>query len=109
MLSIFVLVVISAYAEGLAGRQPIERSLCFFYNLCGRSRSVTAFCRVFNQWAGLDGSRVIATCSDYHEDFEENYADEDEEDEDEDAEDESEEDKIMNLLNGAGLSKFKLK
>lgn len=92
ILSIFVLVVCSAYAEGftITERQPVERSLCFFYSLCGRSRSVTAFCRVFNQWAGLDGSRVRATCSDYHEDFDEDYEDEDEDDEDEDEDDEDE-------------------
>jgi hypothetical protein len=93
VLGILVLVVYSAYADGftITERQPVERSMCFFYSLCGRSRSVTAFCRVFNQWAGIDGSRVRAACSDYHEDFDEDYSDEDEdEDNEDDYEDEDE-------------------
>lgn len=67
--------VILAYTQG-DSHEALTRSLCFFHDLCGRSRSVTAFCRLMGHWNGLDGSRMKAACTDYY--------DEDEDDDDDD-------------------------
>lgn len=91
MLCIFLLVVIFAFAEGSSHRgdvAPIQRSLCFFHNLCGRNRSVSAFCQLLGHWNGLDGSRIKAACEgvDMGEDFEDAEEDYEEEHEDDDDE-----------------------
>lgn len=74
---VFLLVAILAYTKA-ESRETIERSLCFFHNLCGRSRSVTAFCRLMGNWNNLDGERMKEVCGDA-EDY-----DKDDEDDDDD-------------------------
>lgn len=88
LLCVFLLVVVAASTEA-SPHPTVERSLCFFHDLCtARHRSVSAFCRLMGQWNGLDGSRMETVCGDYSEDDEDE--EEDEEDEEEDEEDEEE-------------------
>lgn len=90
LVCVFLLVATMAYTTEAGPLEPLERSLCFFHDLCGRSNSVTAFCRLMGHWNGLDGSRMKAVCEDADDDHEDDDEDE-EEDEEEDHEDDDDE------------------